>query len=171
MSLPFTPTKDGSPGLDDIRAQSQGQALAGFGQVIAVPLSSLQLSTDTVGSTLTAPSSAILRVTLLGNLALFALDTYGQLTLSGGTCTRLKIRLPFGLRAANREPVSGGPDLRHAITPCMIIDPGAGFVSGYFTLEGSFLTVTRFSVTAFTAGTGLGVYGQVWGEVIRPDEA
>lgn len=171
MALPLTPTRSGDQGLDDIRAQEQGKLLAGFGRVTPVPLTSLELTTDTVGSLLSAPSTAVLRVCLLGDTMLLGLDTYARLTLSAG-CTQLKIRLPFGLHGTSRTPLSGGPESRQGIARCLIIDPVAGFVNGFLSVEDTFLKVARDASAAFGAGTAtLGVYGQIWAEVIRPDEA
>lgn len=170
MPLPLTPTTLDAKGLQELTHQGQAQAVAGFGKVSIVSLNTLELTTNTVGSTLSAPATAVLRVQMLGDAAMFSLDTYAQMTVAGATCTQLRIRLPYGLKGISRTPLSGGPETRQGIARCMIIDAGAGFVNGFLAIEGGVLTVTRDAVAAFTVGT-VGVYGQVWAEVGRPDEA
>lgn len=168
---PQTPTRYGTEAIEDLRAQAQGSQLAGFGQVQIVPLNKLEPTTDTVGSTVTAPSTAVLRYWLMGDVAHFSLDTYARLTLAGGTCTQIRFRLPDGMKGASRAPLSGGPEARQGIARCYIIDPTAGSVDGFLAIENGWLTVQRDNFTAINTGTTLGVYGQVWAEVVRPDEA
>lgn len=164
------PTGPRDQQLQELTAGWQGRSGSPYARTFTRLLSSLELRTDTVGATLSASSaSGVLRGRWSADGELqVGIDTVGQLTLAGTTCTKLLVRLPDGFAAAHVAALAGNTETRQAIGVGWIITGGAG-EAGLFTLEGPYLCAYRGGGGSFSVGS-IGLYAQLWAEAIPAGE-
>lgn len=158
------PNIDGA--IDGIAIPLQAQASR---RVKTSLLSSLEISTDVVGSTITANNaSGYIRYRYDGEILDVGVDFYGGAQIVGATCQFIKIRLPDGLYARSLGPLGNNLDARTGIAVAKIVLGGATS-NGFLWLQGNYLYIVRDAAAPFTVGA-FSAYGQVWGEAVQLGE-